>query len=72
MWYYNSPIGRMKIFKNSSGRYLLQIKDTIYGSYNSAVAAADDVYTFATGCEQWDSLVSQEDPPDNIQEWEFS
>ncbi|MCM1219399.1 MAG: hypothetical protein NC548_33385 [Lachnospiraceae bacterium] len=72
MWYYKSPIGLMKIYKNSSGRYSLQIKDNVYGSYNSAVAAADDVYMFATGCHQWDSLEGKLNPPSDIHEWEIS
>ncbi len=72
MWYYQSPIGLMKIYKNSSGRYSLQIKDNVYGFYHSAAAAADDVYVFATGCHQWDSLNGTLNPPSSIHEWETS
>lgn len=72
MWYYKSPIGLMKIYKNTSGRYSLQINGTVYGSYNSAIAAADDVYMFATGCYQWDSLDGTLNPPTDICEWQIS
>lgn len=70
MWYYKSPVGLMKIYKNSNGKFSLQINETVYGFYNSAVAAADDVYMFVTGCYQWDCLDGTLDPPTDIYEWE--
>ena len=70
MWIYNSPAGPMQIFKNRSGRYSLQIGDTVYGVYDSAIAAADDVYMFVTGCSNWDSLNGKVDAPTDIYEWE--
>lgn len=69
MWYYESPIGLMKIYQNRDGRYSLQILETVYGSYDSPAAAADDVYCFATGCDEWDFLCGTIDPPTDIYEW---
>jgi hypothetical protein len=60
----------MYIFRNASGRYSLKICGTVYGFYSSAVAAADDVYTFSTGCYEWDSLFKSANPPTDIYEWE--
>lgn len=70
MWYYKSPIGLMKIFLNREGRYSLQISETVYGLYDSPVAAADDVYTFSTGCGEWDLLVGTVEPPTDVYEWD--
>ncbi|RDY30321.1 hypothetical protein [Lachnotalea glycerini] len=71
MYYYNSPVGKMSIYQNSSGKYLLNICDIVYGHYVNAVAAADDVYMHVTGCYDWDSLDgSIEDVPTNIKEWD--
>jgi len=70
MWFYKSPAGNMRIFRNSSGKYSLQIRDTVYGTYSSADAAADDVYTFSTGCYEWDSLFYSVYPPSGLPEWE--
>lgn len=69
MWYYESPIGLMKICKNQAGRYSLQISETVYGFYESPFAAADDVYVFVTGCYEWDSLEGTVEPPTGIYEW---
>ena len=69
MWYYESPIGLMKIYQNRDGRYSLQIQETVYGFYESPTAAADDVYCFATGCDEWDLLCGTIDPPTDIYEW---
>ena len=69
MWYYNSPIGTIKIIAKD-GRFSLVIKDRTYGSYHSAVAAADDVYHHATGCFEWDSIDGKcIDVPNSLTEW---
>ena len=52
----------------AQGRYELFFDSTCYGSYSSAVAAADDVYTKHTGCNEWDD--SQEEGPTDVYEWE--
>ena len=69
---YKSPIGLMKIFLDSNQRYALAIGDTVYGHYHSPVAAADDVYCFATGCYEWDKLQTKMmlDVPTDIHEWQ--
>jgi len=70
MWHYNSPIGLMKIHINSNRRYSLDINDIVYGSYHSANAVADDVFTQHTGCEEWDEYdTSNLDVPTDISEW---
>ena len=70
MWVYNSPIGLMRISQNKTGRCDLRIEDTVYGSYLSAVAAADDVQSFVTGCYEWDMLDGTLYPPSDLSEWE--
>lgn len=69
MWVYRSPVGLMRIYRNNSGKYSLQIENTVYGFYSSAVAAADDVFTFSTGCDEWDLLCGSVDPPTDLSEW---
>lgn len=72
MYKYHSPIGLMIIKYNpESQRFLLIINDMCYGSYHSAVAAADDVYVHVTGCDEWDFLDGEVlDSPSDISEWE--
>lgn len=72
MYIYKSPIGLMAIkLNNSTGRFELIISDICYGSYHSAVAAADDVYCHVTGCYDWDNLDGKLDQvPTDIHEWE--
>lgn len=67
MWYYQSPIGLMRIYKNANNRYTLEIAGEKYGFYSSPAKAADDVYTFCTGCHAWDS--SNCDPPTDLSDW---
>ena len=70
LYIYKSPVGIIKIIK-SNNRYNLVIDKTVYGSYNSAVAAADDVYTQTTGYYEFDILdCSEVDIPTDIYEWE--
>lgn len=66
---YQSPIGTWSI-SNRSGKYYLFFDSTCYGVYHSAVAAADDVYCFATGCSEWDILAGTIEPPQDPSEWE--
>ena len=74
MWVYKSPIGKIKIIKESENIYYIVFDDNYYGPYSSAVAAADDVYTFSTGYDDWDkhcdSLKYQLDVPTDIYQWE--
>ena len=72
MWEYKSPIGSMYIRKNKLAKYDLIINDNVYGQYKSPVAAADDVYTFTTGCDEWDSKEDKYEDivPTDINEWQ--
>ncbi len=55
MWIYKSPIGTIKImYSNTNQAFYIIIDNDYYGLYQSAVAAADDVFTFSTGCYKWD------------------
>lgn len=56
-------------FDPAINSYKLIINDTWYGSYHSAVAAAGDVYSHATGCYEWDILDGDVDSPSNLYEW---
>lgn len=70
MWVYHSPIGPIYI-KHFDDGFGIIIDDIVYGGYSSAVAAADDVFTFSTGCYEWDSLCGDEpDCPNDLSEWE--
>ena len=69
MWLYKSSVGLMRIFLNSNNRYTLEISGERYGFYHSPVTAADDVYTFSTGCSEWDCLSGRISPPESIREW---
>ncbi len=70
MFTYKSPIGLMKIYYDQKlDGYALVINEKHYGVYDSAVAAADDVYTQNTGCCSWDDNEFK-DILTNIYEWE--
>ena len=70
MWVYHSPIGPLYI-KKSDGSFGILYDEIFYGGYNSPYAAADDVYTFSTGCYEWDSLFDKvPDCPTDLSEWE--
>lgn len=71
MYYFRGPIGLFKI-KPYNGRYQLWFNGDIVGVYNSAVAAADDVYTHTTGCYEWDDLDGRVTPPSDLSEWTTS
>lgn len=68
LYYYRSKIGLFRIYPRQ-GRYALEINGTIYGTYHSAVAAADDVYTHCTGCYEWDNLDGRVNAPSDLSEW---
>jgi len=70
IYQYISPIGRFVIKPQDNGRWGLWFSDDLLGSYQSAMAAADDVYTQATGNFGWDSLDGIDIPTD-IYEWEM-
>jgi hypothetical protein len=66
---YKSPIGTFTIKPQADGRWGLWFQDDKLGSYQSAVAAADDVYCRATGNYDWDSR-DEVDVPTDVGEWE--
>jgi hypothetical protein len=70
MWRYKSPIGTLYIVQKPNG-YFIRYDNEFYGAYSSPVAAADDVYSKTTGCDEWDlSDVPDIDIPTDIFEWE--
>ncbi len=69
MFLFHSSVGVFWI-KPHLGKFLLGINNDALGSYHSAVAAADDVYTHVTGHFPWDILDGIEDGPTDIYEWE--
>ena len=71
MWHYNNRFCKMKIIWKGSS-YRLIINDEYCGSYFSAEAAADDVYTFSTGCSDWDLLCKKCNPPTDLSDWQCS
>ncbi len=76
MWLYKSPIGVIRIVKSRTGSFSIVINEDFYGTYPSAVAAADDVYTFSTGCFEWDKHCADIDyqihVPTDIYQWDIS
>lgn len=64
---YKSCVGTMLIIRNlRTEKWDIHIGDDVYGSYNSAVAAADDVYMYVTGCGAWDDLDERGDDPTDL------
>ena len=51
---YKSPIGTINIVRVRDGSFSIVIDGDYYGRYSSPIHAADDVYTFTTGCDKWD------------------
>jgi hypothetical protein len=70
-YYFRSAVGIFWIRPRpgNAGRFILGIGEDALGSYASPRAAADDVYTGATGFYAWDS---RNDPraPRDLSEWE--
>lgn len=72
MYVYRSPVGLMKIsFDQKENAFSLYINGECYGVFDSAEAAAKDVFAFYTGCLRWDNLLGKVDNvPIDIDEWE--
>ena len=66
MYKCKTPIGTFLIIRNDD-QYDLMIGDYCFGSYDSAISAADDVYTKTTGCYEWD--MSNYEGPTDLSEW---
>lgn len=72
MWYFDSPLGVIRIYLDSSTRkYCLEILDDCIGQYPTADSAADDIAMFTTGLDEWDSLYGSFEPPIDLSEWSF-
>lgn len=70
MWIYDSPIGRFIIKYLPNGKFGLIYNNELYGIWQSPQAAADEVYTHTTGCNEWDFLDGQiDDLPTDLSEW---
>lgn len=69
LFIYRSPVGIFWIRRTNYG-FILGIDGASLGDYQSAVAAADDVYLHVTGCDEWDRLDGKIDAPTDIYEWE--
>jgi hypothetical protein len=71
MYLYQSPVGLMEIkYDRSNNRFLLLIEGLCYGAYDSAPAAAHDVYAQTTGFCEWDLLDAAILKPAHLDEWE--
>ena len=71
---YESPIGTLRIVRTRSSEYSIVIDGIQYGSYTSAVAAAEAVRSFQTEHDNWDELFDDDEVMDNVPmsigEWE--
>lgn len=71
MWYYDTNIGRIHI-KPINGKYYFVFKGEVYTGHVSARVVADDIYSFVTGCNEWDFYESEtdySDVPSDLSEW---
>jgi hypothetical protein len=70
-YHYISPIGTfwVKPLLTRPSRFLLGVDETSLGAYDSPHAAAEAVFTRATGWRSWDSLPSIPAPA-SISDWE--
>lgn len=57
-------------YNRQSNKFLLTINSTYTDQYDSAVAAANNVYMHVTGYYDWDKLDSTVDAPTDIYEWQ--
>jgi len=73
-YYFPSKIGKFFIRYNKElDRWNLGMGEEIYGNYDTADDAADDVYCHATGCHEWDSLDGKvKNVPDSVSDWDLS
>lgn len=71
MYVYESPIGLMVIkYNKSTNIFSLTINSNFTETYDSAIAAADNVYMHVTGYYDWDKLDGEiNDVPTDIYEW---
>lgn len=70
MWYIESEIGTIRIVPISNNKFSLLYDDDNYGGFNSPEAAADDVYSQTTGCDEIDCYDGEF--PSDLSEWKRS
>lgn len=71
MYKYHSPIGVFTIKRSSPSKFALCFASDVLGHYESAVLAADEVYTHTTGLYEWDKLDGEiNNVPTDIYEWD--
>jgi hypothetical protein len=72
VYFTKTAVGTFWIRPNMNNGWSLSIEsdgDTeLLNSYGSAIAAADDVYTQHTGCDEWD-LPVRNDAPSDLGQW---
>jgi len=74
MWRYKSPVGDIHIKKMQNGNYGTIHDGIVWEECDTPQAAADNVFSRATGCEAWDlyefpSNVA-DNTPNDLSEWE--
>lgn len=71
MYSYDSPIGQIEIvYDRNTNTYLLAFDKAVCGRYVFVEEVVNDVFTFNTGNDDWDSLKDNiSDVPSTISEW---
>ena len=69
-WRYQAAGCKLIIAPKPDGKFDLIINDDVVGSYTSAQAAAEDVFTCTTGSDEWDRQGAVDQPTD-IHEWQL-
>lgn len=70
-WYYDTPIGRIVIFKRPyTDAYVIEFNKEQSYNYSTPDKAADDAFCHSTGIFSWDDQIMY-DVPDSISEWEY-
>ena len=71
LYHYKTRVGTFWIAPqpNVPGRFWLGVDDEALGSYHSAEAAADDVYSQSTGYYEWDAIEEPVTSPCDLSDW---
>ncbi len=70
MWLFKTKFGTLRIEKLPNSRYGLYLEDELLGSYHSAEAAAEIVYSCTTGHDGWDGGGPVVAPKD-LTDWQY-
>ncbi len=68
IYFFRTEVGTFKITQNRIGRFELQINEVVIRSFPSPDDAADNVYLQSTGWDEWDELLSIDEPVE-LSEW---